>query len=246
MAEFQLFIVFHKHIFDECYQNIPGDILYKYFTFIAVNPNIQKYYTPNKYKVVNEWELPVYDKTFQERGYNENSAIYHVHANQLHAPYKYVGFFQYDMKFCDNIVAFLQKHMLLDIPSSKTLFSLSQYNFRFCSYETWNEPKTLEYIIRDYEQFYRQSFSGNKQYPLFNTYIIPIETYEKIMAWVTQLYEKLYPWAIKPPNATHFGHIGGIYERIMAYAVGEEDLPFVQLNVEHDHNFKMLNNYLGK
>ena len=66
------------------------------------------------------------------------------------------------------------------------------------------------------------------------------------MAWVSQLYDKLYPWAIEPPNATHFGHIGGIYERIMAYAVGEEDLPFVQLNVEHDNNFKMLNNYLGK
>jgi hypothetical protein len=32
----------------------------------------------------------------------------------------------------------------------------------------------------------------------------------------------------------------------MAYAVGEEDLPFVELNVEHDINFKMLNNYLGK
>ena len=92
----QIFIVFHKYIFDECYKNIPQDILDKYFTFIAVNKNIQKIYS-KKYKVINEWELPIYDSTFQERGYNENSAIYHVYANNLHKPYKSIGFFQYDM-----------------------------------------------------------------------------------------------------------------------------------------------------
>lgn len=241
MTEFQIFIVFHKHIFDECYQSIPGDMLYKYFTFIAVNPSIKKYYTLDKYKIVNEWELPIYDKSFQERGYNENSAIYHVRANQLHKPYKYIGFFQYDMKFRDNIVSFLQKN-ITPVP---TLYSFNRYNFNFCSYETWNEPKTREYIIRDYEQFYQKPFTKERQYPLFNSYIIPVETYEKVMVWVSQLYSKLYPWTMEPPNATHFGHIGGIYERIMGYAIGEEDLEYVEVRVDHDNNFKMLNNYLG-
>jgi hypothetical protein len=48
----QLFVVFHKYIFDDCYKNIPDHILKKYFTFIAVNPNIEKKYTLNKYKVI--------------------------------------------------------------------------------------------------------------------------------------------------------------------------------------------------
>jgi hypothetical protein len=215
-------------------------MLYKYFTFIAVNPSIKKYYTPDKYNIVNEWELPIYDKSFQERGYNENSAIYHVRANQLHKPYKYIGFFQYDMKFRDNIVSFLQKN-IRPVP---TLYSFNRYNFNFCSYETWNEPKTREYIIRDYEQFYQKPFTKERQYPLFNSYIIPVETYEKVMVWVSQLYSKLYPWTMEPPNATHFGHIGGIYERIMGYAIGEEDLEYVEVRVVHDSNFKMLINYL--
>ena len=245
MVDFQIFVVFHKHIFDECYTHIPDDILYTYFTFIAVNPSIKKYYTPNKYKVINEWELPHYDKSFQESGYNENSAIYHVHANNLHKPYKYIGFFQYDMKFRDNIVLFLQTYLMSEKTPLPTLFSFAQYNFRFCSYETWNEPKTLDYIIQDYEQFFGKPFTKDKQYPLFNSYIISTETYEKIMTWVTQLYQKLYPWSMEPPNATHFGHIGGIYERIMAYAIGEENLQYVHVNVEHDNNFKMLNNFLG-
>jgi hypothetical protein len=75
---FQIYIIFHKKIFDDCYRAIPDDILQKYFTFIAVNPNIEKEYNP-KYKVTNEWELPIYDPLFQERGYNENSAIYNVY-----------------------------------------------------------------------------------------------------------------------------------------------------------------------
>lgn len=66
----QIFVVFHKYIFDECYKNIPDDLLYKYFTFIAVNKDIPKTYTQNKYKVINEWDLEIYDNSFQERGYN--------------------------------------------------------------------------------------------------------------------------------------------------------------------------------
>jgi len=92
-VDIQIFIIFHKNIFDECYKNIPEDILSEYFTFYAVNENIEKCYMQNKYKVINEWELSIYDKTFQERGYNENSAIYHIYANKLNKDYKYIGFF---------------------------------------------------------------------------------------------------------------------------------------------------------
>ena len=68
MDDIQIFIVFHKNIFDDCYKNIPEDILLKYFTFYAVNENIEKYYTQNKYKIINEWELPIYNNSFQEIG----------------------------------------------------------------------------------------------------------------------------------------------------------------------------------
>jgi len=235
-TDIQIFVVFHKYIFDDCYRNIPHDILQKYFTFYAVNEHIPKHYTSDKYKIVNEWELPIYDKTFQERGYNENSALYHVYANNLHKNYKYVGFFQYDMEFNDNIIEFLQKH-ITDVPIR---FCLECYNFDFCATITWNEPKTREYVIQDYETFYKTKFSKTRQYPLLNTYVISKETYEKIMQWVVQLYDKIYPWCVEPPNIEGFGHIGGIYERIMAFAIGEEDLQNIFINVKHDHRYKTL------
>jgi hypothetical protein len=236
MNNIQIFIVFHKNIFDDCYKNIPEDILFKYFTFYAVNENIEKYYTQNKYKIINEWELPIYNSTFQERGYNENSALYHVYANNLHKDYRYIGFFQYDMVFNDNIIEFLQKN----ITEEPTNFCVSIHNFDFCTRKTCNEPNTFNYIIKDYENFYNKSFSKNYQYPLLNSYVIPNECYEKIMKWVIQLYDKIYPWCIEKPNRTHFGHIGGIYERIMAFAIGEENLKNIQVNVSHEYNYKKM------
>jgi hypothetical protein len=101
--------------------------MFNYFTFYAVNKDIEKSYTPNKYKIVHEWELSIYNKTFQERGYNENSAIYHVYANNLHKNYKYVGFFQYDMKFNNNIIEFLQKN----ISQTPILFGVKLCSFIF-------------------------------------------------------------------------------------------------------------------
>ena len=234
MEKIQIFVVFHKYIFDGCYSAIPDDVLYKYFTFIAVNKNIEKKYTPNRYKVINEWELPIYDNKFQERGYNENSAIYHIYANELHKEYDYIGFFQYDMIFKENIINLIQTH----VTSTPINFYFNSYDFNFCSYDTWNEPDTLEYIIKDYEKFFNTSFNKSYKFPLYNSYIIPTNLYKKIMKWVIQLYDKLYPWCINPPNMGHFGHIGGIYERIMAYAIGSENLQNINLNIAHDINLK--------
>ena len=229
MDDLQIFIVFHKTLFDDCYKNIPHDVLQKYFTFYAVNEKIEKSYTRDKYKIINEWDLPIYDKTFQERGYNENSAIYHIYANNLHSSYKYIGFFQYDMIFNENIIETFQT-----IGNSTTLgFSFHDYNF--C---TWNEPQTLNYIINDYETYFNKSFSYNGQYPLYNSFIIPTETYERIMKCVLRLYDKLFPWCTEAPNKQHVGHIGGIYERIMAFAIGEEHLRSLTINVSHNHELK--------
>ena len=241
----QIFVIFHKNIFDDCYKNIPEDILYKYFTFIAVNKNIQKEYTKNKYKIINEWDLPIYDNTFQERGYNENSAIYHIYINNLHKEYNYIGFFQYDMTFKDNIIDYLYSNIednknIECTENNNIYFPLELYDFNFCYQALNNEAKTVDYVINDYENFFNVKFSKIEKYPLLNTYIIPINIYEKIMKWIIKLYDKIYPWCIQYPNKTHFGHIGGIYERIMGYALGQEKMIYKNINVEHNHFYKKL------
>ncbi len=229
---FQLFVVFHKKIFDECYADIPQEILTKYFTFVAVNKNIPKEYTPNKYKIINEWELPIYDDTFQQRGYNENSVLYHVYANNLHKQYKYIGFFQYDMFFNNSTITTI----LDNLNDQPKYFAIFLKDFVFCSYLSWYQPNILEFIIDDYEQYYKKKFNRLRLYPLLNTYIIPIETYNNTMPWIIALYDKLYN--IYTALRIEFKP-GGIYERIMAYAIGNSMLPCIVLNdINHDHKLK--------
>lgn len=231
----QLFVVFHKNLYDECYKNIPQAILDKYFTFIAVNPSIPKIYTQNKYKVINEWDFPHYDSTLQEKGYNENSAIYHIYMNGLHKAYTHIGFFQYDMKL-ENFI----RYVLTTISDGPVYFPASLHTFAYCSEETWNEPETLEAILTDYESYFTTPFRRDELIPLYNAYIIPINAFEKIMPWVIQLFPKLYPWCVQEPNKTHKGHIGGIYERIMGYAISQLKMTPKLIKVNHDSFYKML------
>ena len=229
---FQLFVVFHEKIFDECYENIPQEILDKYFTFYAVNEKIPKEYTKDKYKVVNEWELPYYKSDFQEKGYKENSAIFHVIKNKLHEPYKYVGFFQYDMIFDMNAI----DTILNGIGDTPTCFYLEARNYGYCAEETWNEPPVMAYLTSNYEMFHETKFSRSYKdiYPLYNSYVIPIETYAKVMRWVEQFYARIASIVIQ----RHFGHIAGLYERIMAFAIGEENLNMVKIEVKHEQDYR--------
>jgi hypothetical protein len=48
-----------KRYYDECYENIPQEILDKYFTFYAVNEKIPKEYTKDKYKVVKRMGIAI-------------------------------------------------------------------------------------------------------------------------------------------------------------------------------------------
>ena len=184
---------------------------------------------------MNEWDLPNHDPTFQERGYLEQSVIYHVYANELHKTYDYVGFFQYDMMFNDNIVDFLVKNIH---PTETRYFPLEVYNFEYCHYKTGCEPPTLDYAVSDYEKFFGVKFNRGAAFPLWNSFILPKSLYTKIMPWITQLYSKMWPWCVSPPNQTHYRHLGGIYERVMAYAISQENMPFIKVDVVHDHNFK--------
>ncbi len=224
----QIFIIFHKFIFDECYIHIPQPILDKYFTFIAVNENIPKIYQKDKYKVINEWELPIYYKSFQERGYNENSAIYHVYANNLHKNYNMIGFFQYDMMFTDNIINYEK--------NKNVCFCVLTGDYNFCTYDTWGEPTTANFIINNYEKYFGKKFIKEECGPLLNSFVISSDIFEKMMAWVIQLYDKLYPWCVEPPNWSYKGHIGNIYERITAYAISQSNIDCKILNVNHGGN----------
>jgi hypothetical protein len=189
-----------------------------------VNETIPKVYTSGKYKVVNEWDLPIYDKTMQEKEYRENSALYHVYVNKLHAPYTHVGFFQYDMVFRNNPIPYVETTIQSE-PLS--YFPLEVRDFASVTANT-DSLLTIA-IISEYETFFNSEFRMDKRYPLCNSYILPIHNYERVMRWVVQLYAKLYPQC-----KTSSSHIAGVYERVMAYGIGQENLIVKSIDVHHE------------
>ena len=156
-----------------------------------------------------------------------------IHANNLHKDYDFIGFFQYDMKF-------LQKDTMQHIITSfeknpKTRIEMCSDTFWFCAVKTWGELDSVQFILNDYQRYMQKAFDQHKRFPIYNSYIIPIDSYNRIMKWLVQFYDKFYPEWVSPPHMSHWGHLSGIYERIMAFAVGNEDLVPVHLDVEHNH-----------
>lgn len=253
----QIFIIFHKTIYEECYKNIPDELIRKYFTFYAVNESVPKQYLTNeKYKYLNEWELPIYDASFQKKGYNENSALYHIHRNHIHEKYKYIGFFQYDMVFKPEFVKILQQiendvqaessAPLKDLNRNK-YYPLQMYSFNFIS-KGWipKNRDVLNDIIQSYETHFKVKFGhrGNleRYYPLYNSYIVPSSVYETVMNWVIQLYDIIYPKVIPVPLPSNVGHIGGIFERVMGLGLGEQPIEAIELHsyISHEDKLKRL------
>lgn len=233
MYNVKLFVVFHAKIFDECYEHIPQEYLDKYFVFVAVNENIPKEYTPNKYNVINEWDLNIYEPSFQKLGYKENSVIFHIYMNNLHKDLDYIGFFQYDEYFNKNAI-----EDILNNIKPNTYLCLPLYNYIFMTHNLWNEPIILDYIIRSYITYFNAPFiiDMKEKYPLFNTYIIPTKIYNKIIPWLLSDCQNFYNH-FKEHEKYGYHLIAMIYERIMALAIGNEHMEHVTMDLIHDRKY---------
>jgi hypothetical protein len=242
----QLFVIFHKKIFDDCYIHVKPELLEKYFTFVAVNERIPKEYTEGKYRIIKEWELPIYDPDFQARGYNENSVIRHIYLNGLHKKYDHIGFFQYDQVFNPGCIEAIVGKLQGCESAPPFYHALFPADFKLTMIGTWNELLSCSFMIDDYNRYFNTSHSleslfhdASYEYPLLNTYIIHKSVFERYMPWIIQLFDKMYPWCVQYPNKTHHGHLGGIWERIMSFAVAMQKIgPIVKMDIQHDHNYK--------
>ena len=104
----KIFVVFHKSINEECYKDLSPDE-FSHLIFVAVNEKVPKSYPKDpKYKIIKEWELPIYNPKLQEQGFQENSVIHHVYLNKLYNDNDRVGFAQYDMFMERGCIDFLK------------------------------------------------------------------------------------------------------------------------------------------
>jgi hypothetical protein len=207
MTSLEIFVVFHKTLFDECYDELTPEE-FKYLTFIAVNENIQKYYNNKKYtKVIHEYQLEKYDGFYQANRYNENSVLKHIHDNNL-AKTDYIGIVQYDMKFPKNsinqIIQQLSPNRCLSVMKSPFVFS-------FIDSCAIRELPYISSIPQHFCAFSGRIVDNRRDYPLLNSFIVHKDVFAKSLAFFLHMINVIRP------NA-EIGCIGGVFERVNAYA----------------------------
>ena len=233
MANYQLYVIFHKDIYSECYKNLDQSYIDN-LKFFAVNSKIQKQ-VPEKFmkQLIIERELPNYNPLLQMCNFCEDSAFLHCFKNP-HLLKEYIGFFQYDMILQNSLFEALDA-------TEPTLF----YFYKENSYRHLNQCIGLRgwgIIVDIYNQIFHtkhtMDFVCANDIPLYHCFVLPRNIFLKMMGF----FEKVYPIIIELlGNETkhlpyHFERCHGIF---LLFQKIESHLAWVQLSgITHSDTFK--------
>jgi len=215
--QLQIFVVFHKYLINECYNDLKFDL--NKFTFFKCNEKYPAEYDKDfGYKVMFEKDLQIYNPKLQDESkpYMAVSALYHIYKNDIYKKYNYIGFMEYDLKlnpdpklikdFGSNYYTEFYKNdkticdIINDIcnKNNKHIIILSG---RHCFKEFYNENNIINgenlyhKIIREYNSFFNTTHKIDDlkvSNPIMcdqQSFIADNETFEIIMRFVSHIIE---------------------------------------------------------
>lgn len=244
MEKIKFFVVYHKSIHEEVYD----EHSLRNIKFFGVNENIEKTPITISKDIIQEKDLPIYDPRFQERGYSETSAAWHIYKNELYKDLDYIGFGQYDQVIKGDVFDEFNKRL-----STNKNPCIFYFNKKDLATDPEFNKIPYDYIVDHYNKFFGTSFSMNKlkennktkdSLILFATFIIHKDLFEKLMSWIEVLVEDIYPWANLPPWPTHHPHLGGVLERTygLFFALELLSRPMTgihKLPIQHPQKYKI-------
>ena len=203
-AQFRFYIIFHKFLTLEAYENVNPHYIKTYCRFAGVNRKIPKI-GPDTLApyVFEEWQLPVYNPLYQLDKYCESSVFFHTYLNPelMLDPFKFVGFLHYDMVLDNRLFEFIE-HCLEELKdSSKTLFIFyadaaephinqnSVNNDRF-GYELWENVINL-YNTMHGTEFILDDVRTNS-IPLYHSYLVPKGIFKEMMAFADRAIPRIF------------------------------------------------------
>lgn len=218
--DLRVFVVFHETLDPACYAALDPDE-FAALTFFAVNPDIPKTYDADLFsRVVNEWELPQYDDTLQKMGYDENSAMWHAHANGLYGP--------------DDSVLFLQWDMILDKGCIRAAANAVKSSPAYCVRVGWDKfgvyfpaGRSLDLLAEACNSFqtaFRRALKFEEaEYPLNNAFAVPGRDLSAVLEWSFSLRAVVEAACEDPADWAHLDvrrRRGFVYEHLHALAFG--------------------------
>jgi len=192
----QCYVIFHKTLYTQCYENLDKSYIEKYIKFIGVNSKIHKTVPASlEPYVILERSLAKYNPLYQYANFCESSVFYHVYENAMMEPYDHIGFFQYDMSMTNGMFVKIL-HVLETHPDPK---SVIMYQHKENSFRHLNQGIGLQgwgIIIKIYNQVFNTSFEKEEVFlrdiPLYHCYILPKELYKKMMCFMFTVFPYLF------------------------------------------------------
>lgn len=250
LTSWKIFLTFFRSLYDDHYTidrtYSPGN-----FTFVKVNDKYPLEIERNRlaYDIYIEHDFPIYRPDLQEKGYCENSVLYHIYKNGIHRSYDYVGFMEYDHVLTDGFTRTIQKK--LDEVGQETIFAFQKFTFR----QLWEQgilmnphrPEKVEgkpdskwnsinVILSDYNDFFKTGYGLDRLaakdcFPICHSFLIPSRIFEKIMPFHIAIMES---GKVERYHRHNWRSPAGLMERYLAVALALEEAQIDDsLQLEH-------------
>lgn len=234
----KVFVVFHKEFFPGVYYITDEDK--KYLTFYGVK-NRQE----TTMDIIYENELPIYEPIWQQRTYNEASALYHIYKNNMHQQYDFIGFFQYDMKVFSNCFPIIENTFKYNC---NTIFYLDFFPWAFLGGQTTitKDYPQFEAGLKNYNKFFDTNFNEQQliDYKMIisNTFVVHTSIFDKMMRWMTQYFIEDIDVLMADPDKGHNFNPGHMIEALTSMFLCLEVVQgaeYKRLSIHHDHDYNV-------
>jgi len=250
VKNWNIYITFFQKIFDDHY-SIDPSFRASNFTFAKVNDDYEVDISGNQleYDIFYENQFSSFDPVWQQKGYHENSVLYHIYQDKLHEHLDYIGFLEYDHVLQPGFTTAIQHR--IDQAEEDIIFSFGAFTFQ----QLWDQGimlnpwrtgqqegrvdsrwNCLNVILKDYNDFYGTRFTlddlrQKNCFPLCHAVLMPSRIYDKIMQFHSFIMES---GRIEKYHSFNWRSNAGIMERYLAVELCLESAPIItDINLEH-------------
>lgn len=243
----QIYSIWHKAIYDELYTDVPVEELQNIVMY-GVNEEYEKVYTPNKYNVMLEYELPIYNPLLQKHNYCQTTCMWHLWKNK-ESTYKrpgheldWIGFMQYDMKPDANMFEDI-RHKIREAGRGQLIFH--EQTEHILQSIQWASGLALPYensALQHYNRFFGTNYNTYdfihnpriQTVPIVHTFVISVPMFEKMMAWIESYMdtlESMYP--AYPSNKSQCELLERCHGMFLALECANEETVLHPMKVKH-------------
>lgn len=251
----RIFNVWHHRLFPELLEEVPMDHR-KDVVLYGVNDQIEKEYDPiavQTFPVLFEYHLPKYESVWQAKNYCQSSCLYHVYSHQQellfqgqNASPRYVGFMQYDMKIASHAFDWLAEAIhTADAQGEEIIFHENTIHL----YEAviHHEPCLLTHALPHYNRFFETSVTADDlmhdirchRLPMVHTFIIPIDMFQRMMAWLTVYMKDLEAASEYPFRSSQADYLERVHALFLALECKRPNVQMAHLNDVITHVWPM-------